>query len=332
MRFLPEDPDDVETGKILSKLDREKRPCDDFYGFTCGEWSRKYSEPPSTRSRWNLEEETSLKISGMIREVISVLPHETRTNSITWKIRNFYDSCMSLDNIETDNERPLKNIINELGGWSVLRNFQVLSWDFSKTLVKLYEVYGVTPFFSVSVVPDPRNATRNIIEISASDLGLPDRSYYYREKTDKISSSYCRYMKDVARHLGATSIDANSFSDDMFYFERRLAEAMLYTTDVEDVRKHQIFTIDTLKILAPSIPLHEILDALFSKSNVNDDTEVLLPSLAYLTKISNIIATTDRSALNNFVIWNLVKKYLPYLSQNFRDIYSVYNKEMTGKF
>lgn len=78
------------------------------------------------------------------------------------------------------------------------------------------------------------------------------------------------------------------------------------------------------------VPLHEILDAMFHKENINSDTEILLTSPKYLTKISNIIATTDRSALNNYVIWNLVKEYLPYLSQNFQDIYSVYVREMTG--
>lgn len=78
--------------------------------------------------------------------------------------------------------------------------------------------------------------------------------------------------------------------------------------------------------------MHEILDAMFDKANINDNTEVLLSSTAYFIKISNIISTTDRSALNNYVIWNLVKEYLPYLSQNFQNIYSVYNRETTGEF
>lgn len=68
-----------------------------------------------------------------------------------------------------------------------MRNFEFLSWEFSKTLVKLHEEYGVTPFFSVAVVADPRNATKNVIKISSSGLGLPDRSYYYREKDDRVN-------------------------------------------------------------------------------------------------------------------------------------------------
>ncbi|EEB18638.1 endothelin-converting enzyme, putative [Pediculus humanus corporis] len=315
---------------MLSKLDRTKSPCEDFYEFSCGGLIKSHNKPPPSRSKWGLETEMDLKLSEMIREVISVLPHQTRTNTLTWKIKNFYDSCMSLDNIETDNERPLRKIINELGGWNVLRNFQVLSWEFSKTLVNLHNEYGVKPFFSISTIADPRNASKNILFLTPSGLGLPDKSYYYREKQDRMSLSYIRYMKDVARQLGATSIDANSFSEDMFYFERRIAEATPSNEELENVFNHEIHTINDLKMSAPSVPLHEILDAMFHKENINSDTEILLTSAKYLTKISNIIATTDRSALNNYVIWNLVKEYLPYLSQNFQDIYSVYVREMTG--
>lgn len=318
------------SAMMLPKFDRTKLPCEDFYGFLCGGWSRKHSKPPPTRPRWGLEQELDLRLSETIRGVISTLPHPTRVNSLTWKIKNFYDSCMSLDNIETDKERPLKKIIQELGGWQVLREFSVLSWDFSQVLVKLQSEHGVTPFFQVSVTPDPRNADKNILQLSPSGLGLPHKSYYYREKDDRMSSSYRRYMKDVVQMLGANSIDANSFSEDMFYFERRIAEITPSISDLEDIRKHEIHSISMLKTIAPSIPLHEIVNAMFPKADIDDGTEVLVTSTFYLSKISNILATIDRSALNNYVIWTFVKEYLPYLSQNFMDIYYVYNREMTG--
>ncbi|KAL0268403.1 UNVERIFIED_CONTAM: hypothetical protein PYX00_010359 [Menopon gallinae] len=315
---------------VLPKLDKSIPPCDDFYGFLCGHWNKKHSKPPPTRSRWGPEEEMDLRLSEMIRGLISTLPHPTRANSLTWKMKNFYDSCMSLDNIETDKERPLTNIIFDLGGWSVLRNFLILTWDFTSVLIRLHDQYGVEPFFSVSVVSDPRNASRNILQISPTGLGLPHTSYYYREKNDKMATSYIRYMKDVAQLLGATSNDANSFSEDMFYFERRIAEITPPAEELEDIRKHEIHTINSLKILAPSIPIHGLLDKMMGKPNIDDDTEVLVTSTFYLSKISNIVATIDRKALNNYVLWTLVKQYLPYLSQSFTDIYYIYNRGMAG--
>lgn len=80
------------------------------------------------------------------------------------------------------------------------------------------------------------------------------------------------------------------------------------------------------------IPLHEILNAMFAKAGIDDNTEVLVTSTFYLGKMSNILATVDRSALNNYVIWSLVKEYLPFLSQMYTDTYYVYNREVTGQF
>lgn len=51
------------------------------------------------------------------------------STSLNWKMKHFYESCMNLDNIETEEGKPLKKIITSLGtfyllfgtvrGWSV---------------------------------------------------------------------------------------------------------------------------------------------------------------------------------------------------------------------
>lgn len=74
-----------------------------------------------------------------------------------------------------------------------------------------------------------------------------------------MATSYIRYMKDVAQLLGATTYDANSFSEDMFYFERRIVEVTPSAEELEDIRKHEIHTISSLKIIAPSVGYSKLL-------------------------------------------------------------------------
>jgi hypothetical protein len=50
-------------------------------------------------------------------------------NSIEWKVQHFYESCKTLEYIEADREKPLMKIINNLGGWDVLRSFNLYNWD-----------------------------------------------------------------------------------------------------------------------------------------------------------------------------------------------------------
>ena len=44
-------------------------------------------------------------------------------------MQHFYESCKSLDYIESDREKPLMKIVNNLGGWGVLRTFNFYNWD-----------------------------------------------------------------------------------------------------------------------------------------------------------------------------------------------------------
>ena len=69
---------------------------------------------------------------------------------------------------------------------------------------------------------------------------------------------------------------------------------------------------------------------MFPKAAVDDSTEILVSSTFYLKEISNIMGTVDRSTLNNYLIWTLVRQYLPYLNQNFTDLFYVYNRDMSG--
>jgi len=48
----------------------------------------------------------------------------------------------------------------------VLRTFQQYDFDFPRVLRKLHGEYKASPFFKLSVVPDPRLPTKNIIQVS----------------------------------------------------------------------------------------------------------------------------------------------------------------------
>lgn len=96
-------------------MDDSVAPCTDLYAHACGGWSRMFPKPPPSRPRWDRKTQLGLRMAERVRDVIATLPYPTRVNSVTWKTKYLYDSCMALDNIETDGKRPLIRIINELG-------------------------------------------------------------------------------------------------------------------------------------------------------------------------------------------------------------------------
>ncbi|KAG8236165.1 hypothetical protein J437_LFUL005272 [Ladona fulva] len=318
---------------MVPRMNMSRKPCDDFLNFACGHWLAE-RHFPLTRSRWNQREELEYKVRERIRSMIATMPHPTRVKG-SRKVKYFYDSCMSLDNVETDKERQLIRIINQLGNWRVLRGFSVHEWDFKRTWERLSTEFGVTPFLKVEVVSDPRGAEHNIIQISPAGLGLPDRSYYYRQPNSDVIIAYKQFLKDVSQQLGATTNDASTFSDDVFHFEKRIAEITpstpLSPSDTPLSWENQkIKTLGEIGHIAPSIPLMEILQAMFPNANIQESTEILVPSTYYLSRISTIISSIDRSALNNYMMWNFVSAHLIYLSKEYRNIVHTFRRATEG--
>nr|CAD7440612.1 unnamed protein product [Timema bartmani] len=319
--------------RMIPKMNSSAAPCEDMWNYACGNWLKRHLVPV-TQSKWGTTQELQAKCEfdrEQLRSLIVTLPHPVKLSSVTWKLKHFYESCMALDNLETDKDQPLHRIINELGGWNVLREFSHFSWDYRVNLVKLHSQYGVSPFFKISVVPDPDNPERGVIKVSPAGLGLPDRSYYYRRPDSQVEASYKRYLKDAVQKLGATSTEAATFSEEIYHFEKRIAEVTPEWSALQNpLTSYTKISIGEFENKASSIPLHDIIMAKYPTAKIDDTTEVLIPSDNYLTHISSIITTSDRGNLNNYMMWNFAMAYLPYLSQDYRDIVNLYRKELTG--
>lgn len=71
---------------------------------------------------------------------------------------------------------------------------------------------------------------------------------------------------------------------------------------------------------------------MFPESNITEETEVIVTSLEYLTEISRIVTTTDKEIVNSYVMWTLVKNYVPYLSIQFTSTLNNFNSELLGNY
>jgi hypothetical protein len=75
-----------------------------------------------------------------------------------------------------------------------------------------------------------------------------------------------------------------------------------------------------------NIPWLEVLKACFPNAKITEDTAVLVVSPQYAADIAVIMSTTDRASLNNYLIWRLVFKYMPFLSAAYTEVVDLYRK------
>lgn len=66
----------------------------------------------------------------------------------------------------------------------------------------------------------------------------------------QIVAAYKQYMVDVSQLLGATSGDASIFSNDMFHYEKRIAEITPANKQEDPFNSHRRFKLSKLKEIA----------------------------------------------------------------------------------
>lgn len=74
-----------------------------------------------------------------IRNMVVTLRNVASSTSLNWKMKHFYESCMNLDNIETDEGKPLKKIISTVLGMFL---FYISRVVYCKWCFYLYQVGG----------------------------------------------------------------------------------------------------------------------------------------------------------------------------------------------
>uniref|UniRef100_A0A8C6H382 endothelin-converting enzyme 1 n=1 Tax=Mus spicilegus TaxID=10103 RepID=A0A8C6H382_MUSSI len=303
------------AGKILESLDRGVSPCQDFYQFSCGGWIRR-NPLPSGRSRWN----TFNSLWDQNQAILKHLLENTTFNSSSEaerKTRSFYLSCLQSERIEKLGAKPLRDLIDKIGGWNITG-----PWDedsFMDVLKAVAGTYRATPFFTVYVSADSKSSNSNIIQVDQSGLFLPSRDYYLnRTANEKVLTAYLDYMVELGVLLGGQPTSTREQMQQVLELEIQLANITVPQDQRRDEEKiYHKMSISELQALAPAVDWLEFLSFLLSPLELGDSEPVVVYGTEYLQQVSELINRTEPSILNNYLIWNLVQKTTSSLDQRF---------------
>lgn len=86
----------AKASEMKAYLNEEKPPCENFYKFACGKWSRLHPAPPKGKSS-NLGQLKNL----YWRKCADMLASDGRIDSgLDIKLKNFYESCLETAKID----------------------------------------------------------------------------------------------------------------------------------------------------------------------------------------------------------------------------------------
>ncbi|XP_006017174.1 endothelin-converting enzyme 2 [Alligator sinensis] len=303
------------ASKILEALDRETDPCKDFYQYSCGGWIKR-NPLPDGRSKWS----TFNSIWDQNQAIMKHLLENTTFNSSSEaerKTQRYYLSCLKEQKIEELGSQPLMDLIEKIGGWNITGPWS--QNNFMEVLKMVSGTYRASPFFTVYVGADSKSSNSNIIQVDQSGLFLPSRDYYLNKTAnEKVLVTYLNYMVELGMLLGGAQESTREQMQQVLELETQLANLTVPQDERRDDEKiYHKMSIAELQALAPAIDWLDFISYALSPLELADAEPVVVYGHEYLHQVSKLINSTDRSILNNYMMWNLVQKTASSLDQRF---------------
>lgn len=251
----------------VSLLDSTHKPADDFFAFVNQKWIDAHPIPPS-KSSWGafyeLRERSTEALKGILEESSKTTHPASDPRSL---IGSFWKAAMDSATVAKRGWEPL---ISDLKSWVHQTDPQQRSTKLAEQLKR-----GSKGPIEVYVYQDLKNATRQVLYVNQSGLGLPDRDYYFRtgERAEEIRAEYQRY---IAQLLGSTGLysaeESTALAASVYAMELRLAKASMTLEEQRNpYASYHPTSVDQLQKTYPSLDWK----TLFLKLGMNPNEVIL---------------------------------------------------------
>uniref|UniRef100_A0A8C2NCV9 Endothelin converting enzyme like 1 n=1 Tax=Capra hircus TaxID=9925 RepID=A0A8C2NCV9_CAPHI len=319
---------------LAANLDASIDPCQDFYSFACGGWLRRHAIPDDKLTYGTIAaigEQNEERLRRLLAR-----PGGGPGGAAQRKVRAFFRSCLDMREIERLGPRPMLEVIEDCGGWDLggaaERPGAAARWDLNRLLYKAQGVYSAAALFSLTVSLDDRNSSRYVIRIDQDGLTLPERTLYLAqdEESEKILAAYRVFMERLLSLLGAEAVEQKA--QEILQLEQRLAN--ITVSEYDDLRRdvssvYNKVTLGQLQKITPHLRWKWLLDQIFQE-NFSEDEEVVLLATDYMQQVSQLIRSTPRRILHNYLVWRVVVVLSEHLSPPFREALHELAREMEG--
>merc|ERR1712072_818797 len=222
------------------------------------------------------------------------------------KLKTFYDACMDTAFLEKQGVKPMKAFIKKhISGIKDAKSFMV-------ALAKLGEL-GHDRLFGFGIDTDQKRPLVHITSIWQDGLGLPDRSYYLKNKKGVDVHKEVRdkkYRPLIEFGLGQADIGTKGnaeISHKVLEFETSLAKATVDRLKLRDpIKTYHMLSQAELYKLSPL--MKHYFDA--RKGNAyfwKASPKIFTTTPTFFQQLSPLISKTPVSVLKGYLQWHLTK-------------------------
>lgn len=304
-----------------SDLDPSTDPGDDFYRFANGGWIDA-NPIPAGFGAWGSFEELTVRNDAVIADLLASAASDPQ-DPLDRLLGDHYAAGMDLEAIEAAGLaaiRPLLERIDALDAHDQLVDL----------LAELHSE-GIFPYFGWDVTVDHDDASRNLLWIAETGLGLPDRDSY-DATTDGAVELRAAYVDHIAAqfvNLGAEPAEAAEDAISVLDLETALAAHQMRAEERRDrSRTLNRRTIAELSALAPSLDLPSYLETV----GAGAAETVNLQNPSYLAALPDLIAGAEISAIRAYLRFHVVLATADALPRAFdEESFSFFGRRIQGQ-
>lgn len=279
-------------------MDPTVDPCDNFYNFVCGNFV-KNSNLLNKEAQISTMENSQKNINEQLRTIASeplrkddILPYRL--------VKEYYSQCMNEEKLRKNGIKEFLRITERYGGWPILMGEK---WDENKfewkNFISELQNYTTNNFlFNLKLTKN-----KKMIGIRLFNT-IPRKFQIFRSEID-----------DFLHLFGDNRQDNSDDLDDIMNFQIQL-EIINYDPDV--IRN--IIYLKEFQKQNNYLNWTEHINRQLSKNDkLNEMQFIIIEHLNYFRELGELIETTPKRTLANYLFWNFAKFLAPYLTSEIHD-------------
>lgn len=317
-------PDAVETAGPdfdVAELADDVRAQDDFWQYVNGKWLAE-TEIPGDRSSYSsahiIVDATEARTRALLEQATAL----EDADEVGQKVGDLFGSFMATEQIEARGVQPLTPYVQQI---DAIADHEDLIATFG-ALAGLGMIVPIN-FFADG---DAFDATRSLIYLYQSGLGLPDRSYYLSDNAKLIASrhAYQGHISDMFAVVGWDQGDVHAAS--IVALETRLAE--LHWTRLQNRDRQKIYANQLSFAQAQAAVPGIDLAVWFRGYGAPQPEKLVVAQDTYFANLGEVIHATPLATWRAYLKFHLLKLLAPYLTEEIVTLnFEFQGKELRGQ-